>query len=123
MNFHELMLTHTKWKLRLRNYIDGRLDGGPMDPGQVSLDGLCELGKWISGEGSQFAGNPHFEQLKQDHAYFHKCAAEVVSRANAGDIDGANEMLGPGGEFSEVSSAMVSAMNQLQRHVAAAQSG
>lgn len=122
MDFNELLVTHTKWKVRLRNYINGHPgQEEQLDPDLVSREDLCDLGKWINEEGRQFAGNAHYEQLKTDHAYFHKCAAEVVNKVKAGDVDGASRMLGPGGEFSDVSSAVVSAMNQLQRHALATQ--
>lgn len=120
MDFNELLVTHTRWKVRLRNYIDNRADEQEkLDPDHISREDLCELGAWIIGEGRRHAGNPHFEQLRVDHAYFHQCAAEVVRRVNAGDPQGANAMLGPSGDFSEVSSAIVSAMNQLHREVIA----
>ncbi len=79
------------------------------------MDNKCPLGKWIYGEGVQFAKTPEYAQLKSDHARFHKAVAEVISRANAGKSVAEEIDLGAKSEFASASSAVVLSIMKLKQ--------
>jgi len=46
----------------------------------------CELGHWLSSEGSElYKSLPEFTELIDSHAAFHKLAGELVAAIKAGD--------------------------------------
>lgn len=73
---------HKAWMERLLNYL-ARPDGS-LSVSIVRSDSNCELGKWLLGEGSRFAGTREFEGLRLEHARFHRLAARVVELAEQG---------------------------------------
>lgn len=52
------------------------------------------LGRWIYGEGKACCGQlAEYEPFRKRHAEFHRTAAQVVTRIQAGDKDGASRIL------------------------------
>ncbi len=88
-----------------------------MQPAQVALDNACDLGKWLAGEGKQFASVPEFAKVKSDHSRFHKVAAQVVERANAGEHLVEEVSLGAKSEFASASNAVVRSLMALKSKV------
>jgi hypothetical protein len=117
MDFDHAIAAHSAWKAKLSNYL--KKPDHSLNPAQVSLDNACELGKWIAGEGKQFAGLPEFAKVKADHARFHKVAANVVQRANAGEHLLEEVSLGAKSEFASASNAVVRSLMALKSKVAA----
>ena len=74
------------------------------------MDNRCDLGKWISGEGMKYASMEEYKTLKAEHARFHKAAAEVVRRADAGEKVSEETALGSKTDFSKASVAVVRAI-------------
>ena len=91
MNFLEIISAHVRWKQRLLDYIADSSE--KLDPALVGADDHCKLGKWIYGEGQAYAGLPHFEKVRAEHANFHKHAAAVVTFVNLGDHATAQQVL------------------------------
>ncbi len=60
---------------------------------QTGLDTRCTLGQWIYGEGARFAACEEYLRVKEKHALFHKIAAAIVQKCDAGDIAGARQTL------------------------------
>lgn len=52
---------------------------------EVARDDVCELGCWIRGHGRSHAVLPAFPKLKAAHTLFHRAAADIVARADAGE--------------------------------------
>jgi hypothetical protein len=115
MNFDDAINAHTKWKVRLRMCIDGT---EKLDPAVVCKDNQCDLGKWIYGEGAKYNKAASYSTLKAEHANFHKCAADVVTKANAGKKAEAEALLGPTGNFAKASQATVSAIMKMKKEAA-----
>lgn len=115
MDFDEAIVSHLKWKIHLRNFLDGR--GEKLDKDVVAKDDACELGQWIYDEGKQFAETTPYRELVKKHAQFHRQAAEVVRKAESGDREGAESLLETGREFSAASKDIVSAIMQLEQEV------
>jgi len=115
MDFDDAIVSHLKWKIHLRNFIDGR--GKGIDVATVAEDEGCELGRWIQGEGKQFENSPTFQELVAKHSQFHRTAAEIVDMVIAGDKAGAEELLSIGREFSSASRDIVGAIMRLEEEV------
>ena len=84
-------LTHSAVKNRLRKAIKGE---EPIDAATIRRDDVCEVGKWIYGEGAKsYSSNPLFNEFKKVHAEFHKCAYDVMALYNSGKISEASREL------------------------------
>lgn len=96
LNLVSAIETHLRWKKRLSEYIDGS-SKEKLDPAAIAVDDQCVLGKWIYGAGGQkFGTDANFVELRDTHAHFHRCAANIVSKADAGERDEAATLLGSG---------------------------
>ncbi len=89
--FFKALEAHTVWKIRLRNYLDGSSQEN-LDPDVVCLDNQCSLGKWIYSEGQNYQDMGAYEQLRTVHADFHRCAADIIRKADAGQAAEAEQI-------------------------------
>ena len=103
---------HNAWKSRLKTAING---GEVPEETKVAVDNLCDLGKWIHGDGSKLSKLPEYTDLKAKHARFHQAAAKVVKLIKSGNNAGASEEL-EGGEYRKVSSEVIAAIVKLKGH-------
>lgn len=113
MNFDEAIAAHTKWKVRLRTFIDGT--GEKLEASKVAVDNQCDLGRWIYGDGAKYRSLDAYEKLRASHAKFHKCAAQVVTHAASGNRNQAESLIGNGGEFSKLSQETIGAIMQMRK--------
>jgi hypothetical protein len=112
MNFDDAIAAHIKWKVRLTQFIDGT-STEQLKSETVCKDNLCDLGKWIYGEGAQFNSKPHYKDLVSKHANFHRCAADVVKKVETSDKPGAKSLLA--GPFAVASKETVTAIMELKK--------
>ena len=99
IDFMAAIEAHVRWKVRLENYIDGTTTE-KLDVAIVGMDNQCPLGKWIYGPGGdKYNANPLFQEIRETHADFHKCSADVMRQSDAGDKEGAIEALHHGQHF------------------------
>lgn len=115
MDLDDAIKAHSAWKLKLSSYI--RNPDKSLKPEDVCLDNKCDLGKWIYGEGKKFESLSEFSTLKVEHAKFHKCAAEVIKKADAGQSVSEEVQIGGSSEFSKASSAVVTAILLMKKKV------
>lgn len=115
MNFDDAIAAHIKWKVRLTQFIDGT-SSEKLQSALVCKDNLCDLGKWIYGDGVKYKPLPHYQDLVKKHANFHVCAAEVVKKVEGNDKPGAKSSLG--GPFAAASKETVTAIMELKREAA-----
>lgn len=107
--------SHIRWKLRLRNYLDGKSDE-QLDPSVICRDDQCELGKWIHGAGmNHFHDLPPFHELRSDHAEFHQIAGKVVRHAQSNEHPRAETLLRE--DYARVSHKVVMALTELNKAV------
>lgn len=93
LNFMSAIEAHIRWKVRLEAYIDGSGEE-ELNAAEAACDDKCVLGRWIYGAGGErHASHPKFENLKAIHARFHQAAGAVISAVDAGDPDGARDLL------------------------------
>jgi len=83
--FFKALEAHTNWKIRLRKHLDGTSEE-VLDPDVVCKDNQCTLGQWIYGEGANYQDIESYAQLKQVHADFHQCAADIIRKKDSGAI-------------------------------------
>lgn len=112
MNFDDAVTAHIKWKMRLSQFIDGT-STEKLESATVCKDNLCDLGKWIYGEGAKYKAVPSYKNLVTLHANFHKCAADVLKKVEAGDKPAAKSILS--GPFVGASKDTVNAIMQLKK--------
>lgn len=115
MNFDDAIAAHIKWKVRLNQFIDGT-STEKLSSTTVCKDNLCDLGKWIYGEGAKFKTASHYQDLIKKHANFHVCAADVVKKVEGGDKVGAKSLLG--GSFANASKETVAAIMEVKKEAA-----
>lgn len=112
MNFDDAIAAHIKWKVRLNQFIDGT-GTEQLISANVCKDNLCDLGKWIYGEGAKYNTAPRYKDLVSKHANFHRCAADVVKKVEGGDKAGAKSLLA--GQFAVASKETVTAIMELKK--------
>lgn len=108
MNFDNAIAAHTEWKTKLQGYL--KKPDHSLKSADASVDNKCALGQWIHGEGKKFASLPEFSKLQSEHQRFHKAAAAVIAKADAGKDQTEEVALGSKSEYSAASSAVVSAI-------------
>lgn len=117
INFYEEMLEHKSWKKRLLEYVDGR-SKEKLEPGKVSMDSACELGKWLHSDGKiHFGEQPVFIKLVDEHAKFHAKLAKVVEAHQGGNKALALEILNGG--FEEQTTRVVNCLTKFNAMVEA----
>lgn len=112
MNFDDAIAAHIKWKVRLSQFIDGT-GTEQLKSEMICKDNLCDLGKWIYGDGAKYNTLPHYKDLVAKHAIFHRCAGDVVKKVETGDCPGAKAALG--GAFAAASKETVTAIMELKK--------
>ncbi|MBI5891851.1 MAG: CZB domain-containing protein [Nitrosomonadales bacterium] len=111
INIYDAVLAHSAWKKRLLEFLEGR-SKEDLNPGNICVDYLCVLGKWIHSDGKiRFGDQPEFIKLVEEHAKFHQHAAKVVEAHKVGDTDRAMEILA--GSFDDQSRKTVNCLTKL----------
>ncbi len=113
MDFDEAIKAHTAWKLKLSGYL--RSPDGSLKAADIRLDNKCPLGQWIHGEGAKHSALPEFGTLKSEHAKFHVAAADVVTKADAGQNTSEDVALGSQSAFAKASQSVVTAIMSIRR--------
>ena len=115
MDFDHAISAHSAWKGKLAKYLEH--PDHSLQAAEIALDDHCELGKWIVGEGKQFANLPEYSTLKTEHSHFHKAAASVVRRADSGQRVTEDVALGGKSEFATASANVVRSIMALKSKV------
>ena len=111
MKVEDAILAHARWKTRLTSYLNQ--PDGSINVMDLGADNRCELGKWIHGEATHSIPAADLAQLKAAHAKFHRAAADVVRKVDAGAAVDQNGMLGFQSEFGAASLAVVNHLKAL----------
>lgn len=112
MNFDDAIAAHIKWKVLLTQFIDGS-STEKLSSATACKDNLCNLGKWIYGEGTKYKGMTQYQDLVKKHAGFHLRASEVVAQVEHQNPNAARTLLG--GAFSAASRETVTAIMELRK--------
>lgn len=115
MNLDDAIKSHTAWKLKLAAFL--QKPDASLKESDVRVDNKCALGQWIYGDGAKHGALAEFSALKNDHAHFHRAAADVVKRAQSGAQVAEEVALGAQSDFAKASSKVVAAITALKRKV------
>ena len=113
-SFEDAIAAHTKWKVRLIDYIKGN-SKEHLEVAKVSCDDQCALGGWLYGGARAHAKLPEYEALRQHHASFHRSVGSIVQCVH--DQKQSDAMKQLGGEFFQHSNQTIKAIKALQNKV------
>lgn len=106
---------HGMWKQRLIKAI--KTGESEWTPTVVCQDNQCEFGKWLYSCSAEEKSSPHFNNVKDLHAQFHKSAANVLTLALAKKQADAEKEIASGSDYANHSSALTKEMMQWQNTV------
>ncbi|MCF6345223.1 MAG: methyl-accepting chemotaxis protein [Thiomicrorhabdus sp.] len=90
-DFESARRGHKQWRVKARAYVnDIEID---FDPTSAKDPTLCALGKWINGEGQQFANSNTFQKLIQIHNNLHAQIGTIVDLKHDHKIQEANDAI------------------------------
>ncbi|MDT8384115.1 MAG: CZB domain-containing protein [Gammaproteobacteria bacterium] len=99
---------HGMWKQRLVSAISS--GQSEWTPDTVCQDNQCEFGKWLYACSAQEKSSPHFGEVKNLHAQFHKEAAGVLTMALANKKDEATKAIAVGSKYHVISTNLTKEM-------------
>ncbi|MFC5505028.1 methyl-accepting chemotaxis protein [Bosea massiliensis] len=112
-DFDRAVRAHSDWKMKLGAYI--RRPDQSLRAIEVARDDVCELGCWIHGPGRNLAGAKEYAELKSAHAAFHRTAADIVRRADAGETVTEDIALSATSPYSDASGQVMKAIVAMKR--------
>ena len=112
-DFDKAIEAHRHWKVKLRQAIANH---EKLDADTICRDDRCPLGQWIHGAGGQRWGQrPLFSQLLHKHAEFHQTAGGVARKINAGQYADAEQLIGSGSHFANISTEVTTLLTSAKR--------
>ena len=99
---------HGMWKQRLLKAI--KTGESEWTPAVVCQDNQCEFGKWLYSCSPEEKSSPHFKNVKELHAKFHKSAANVLTLALSKKQSDAEKEIASGSEYATNSGALTKEM-------------
>ncbi|NOU32156.1 MAG: CZB domain-containing protein [Polyangiaceae bacterium] len=112
MKVDDAIAAHSKWKQRLKAYVDGS-SKEKLSCDVVGKDDQCDLGRWLHSNDAKKLGAKAAELIPA-HAEFHRCAADIVRCADHGKKAEAESKLAMGKDFSVVSAKVVTMLSALR---------
>ncbi len=109
-----MLLAHSRWKMKLRAAIQGHEQ---IDAQTAGRDDQCELGKWLYGEGKEYARLDEYNDLRTKHARFHASIPQLIEQARSASPEKALELMDPISDFGHASSECISAIASLKRAI------
>lgn len=113
MNFNQAISLHSAWKQRMVRVLLGKDQRRSAERRGVMDHHRCALGQWIYGEGSQYALDPAFQALEEQHRLCHECADRVSNLM--GQDCGSLELILLTGQFQTYSLDLMASLEELRR--------
>ncbi len=110
----DMLRFHQDWR---HDFIVAMMQGGRLDAERIANVDLCALGIWLQGPGRQYAGQPWYEQLVIEHAFFHREAAHLARQLNQGRYQAVEDGLQVQAEYNRRSQAMQQLFQEGIKHV------
>ncbi|MGB2606114.1 MAG: cache domain-containing protein [Candidatus Sulfotelmatobacter sp.] len=116
LDFAAVKTAHRSWRLKLRNFLDGRDN---IAAERLASHHDCELGKWLYADGGAAYGHlPEFQELEKVHKDMHSMVKEVVELKNAGKTTQAEQRFLKVGQSAD---EVVARLTKLETMVAQSQ--
>jgi hypothetical protein len=113
MDFDGAIKAHAEWKMKLTSYLKN--PDKSLVAATVCQDNQCALGKWIYGEGKAYSSSPDFEELRKTHGEFHKCAGDLITRADKGEKVSDEVAFGAKSPYTAASTKVTMLIMQIKR--------
>lgn len=82
MDIETLIKQHQEWKEELRSYLKN--PDGKLKCEEVEQDNLCEMGRWIYGEGMSVIPAHMYQEVVEKHKRMHLEAGRIIRRIEQG---------------------------------------
>jgi hypothetical protein len=105
MKIDDAIHAHAHWKTLLMAYL--KIPDRLFNVIEIEADNRCALGKWLHGEATKKVPPEDLAALKAAHARFHRAAADVIRKVDAGLVSDPDKLLGLSSEFGKASLAVV----------------
>jgi hypothetical protein len=115
MDLDKAVQAHVAWKMKLSGYFKN--PDQSLKASVVGADNQCELGKWLHGEGKQYASHPEYKKLIEEHAKFHREAANLINKADRGEKVTDEIAFGSNSPYSHVSNTVTQSILSLKRKI------
>jgi len=113
MDFKQAVEAHLQWRNKLQVYIKN--PDKSLNPDVVCKDDQCALGKWIYASGQTLEKVKSFDELKKQHAAFHKEAARIITEANRGNKDICKEIIiGQPTNYNKLSTDVIGLIKRIE---------
>lgn len=113
LDINNAISAHENWSQRLQAVLKGT-SSEQLQPEVVCQDDRCDLGKWLHGPGRDRLGKyPAFSVLVARHKHFHLEASTVLTLAQAGEKEKAEQKLASG--YRHASTQVVLLLKELKR--------
>ncbi|MDR3710939.1 MAG: CZB domain-containing protein [Capsulimonadaceae bacterium] len=112
MNFDSEITIHNQWRSRIAEFI--KAPDGSINVADLGSDRVCDLGRWLYGEGAKWSSSPEYAALRFEHARFHQAAARVVATRQRGERVFEQIALGAGSEFADSLAAIERAIAKVR---------
>ncbi|QEH38387.1 diguanylate cyclase [Aquisphaera giovannonii] len=109
---------HARWKSNLRQAI--QTGQSPLTVAQARRDDACDLGRWLIERPAPVKSSPHYLEVLDLHAKFHREASHVLELALAGKATEAAEAMAIGNPFATVSSKLTIALTAWKKAITGA---
>jgi methyl-accepting chemotaxis protein len=92
LDFATAKLKHMSWKLKLRDFLDGKPG---LTAAQATSHKDCDLGKWMYSEGiKRYSNVPAMTELEKVHETLHKTIKTIVDLRTGGKVKEAEAEFG-----------------------------
>jgi hypothetical protein len=82
LDFSMAKLKHAAWKMKLRDFLDGKPG---LTPAQATSHHDCDLGKWIYSDGlAKYGTVPEMKTLEKEHETLHRTVKAIMDLKAAG---------------------------------------
>jgi len=104
------LTAHTEWKNKLIKMIE---QGSDIDKSKATNYDACDLGKWLAGDGREYASVEECAVLYERHKRFHQEVGSIIDQVKLGRIDDAKASLRSGG-FNVASKETIDAIQKFK---------
>lgn len=113
LDFYSAIATHQRWKNRLKDVVRGQSQE-TLDATVVARSDVCALGQWLTTQqGNARIPANLMSALQDEHAEFHRLAADIIRLADHGQTQQALEALRTDAPYNRVSHRVTRLLSQI----------